>query len=479
MTMVAYSSAGDMDSSILGTQDKTNQLHHVDPSKQFNVLDERFNTLPSFYTSLGFLLFFICTNLYYSNFPSDDPAMDELRIRLGYVGMAIASVSSFLSQHRKTWLQGHYLLMFGTCGLYLMFQYFTGMGLRNAIMPGTLVLLFYVSLVRHRDVLIRTYLCFIAFYVSLYVLEVEGYIPGLMLDKRNLAATFLMYTTLSTVTLLLCLSRYKKEKQIIEVLAEEKNATFKAKMSEQKAENLYKRQLEMTQTKQQFISFLAHEVKSPILAMKSGLELIREGAVDEATKTRIIEAFEKQIDNLIPVIGNVLEAGRLDSPTIRLNHDAFDLLDIVHSTVDTYRPLCDSKCIRIEVVSCIGNPNYYGDAVKLRQMVGNYISNALKYSQAQQIWIELHVREDGGAQAADLVEIRVCDDGIGIAKEKIPSLFAEYYQEEQAKRLNIGTGLGLSIVKKLAALMQGEVGAQTHADGRGSTFWFTALLARS
>lgn len=339
-----------------------------------------FDTYPSVYTSLGFFAFFFCAFLYYWSAPTGEPELDQARYIMGLVGCFISGASAMLCRNTRTWRMGHDLLVYGLLIMAVVLQFFTGTGIRNATMPGTLVLIFYMGQIRGQRGLVLTFVACLALYTALYMLEVLQWIPGSSPDKRSLTITYIFFVCLACIAFLCCLARYKKDWLLVERLAEEKTAAYQAKLAEQQAEGLYKRQLEITQTKDHFISFLAHEVKNPILTMKSALAHMRDGQVDEVTRQRILNSFEKQLDSLLPVIGNVLEAGRLDSPSIRLNHERFDFAELVQATLDSYRTVAQTQRIELDCVMQLAPACFFGDAVKLRQMLGNYISNALKYS---------------------------------------------------------------------------------------------------
>jgi hypothetical protein len=118
-----------------------------------------------------------------------------------------------------------------------------------------------------------------------------------------------------------------------------------------------------------------------------------------------------------------------------------------------------------------------GDATRIEQALLNYASNAVKFTTAGHVTIRTLLLEEDAASA--LMRFEVSDSGIGIAAEAMPRLFSSFEQADNTTtRKYGGTGLGLAITRKLAELMGGEAGAES-LPGVGSTFWFTARLARS
>lgn len=438
---------------------------------------EQFNIIPSYYTSLGFLLFFVCLSVYYLVIDHQDPVMDQIRLGLVLTGVCISAAAARLFTVPRYWGAGHATLFYGLCGLYLALQALTGTGIRNATTPITLVLLFYVGAVRSRQFILTAYAGFVLTYVVLYGLERQGVIPGIMPDKWNLTISLLMLICLASVTLFLVLARNEKEKRLLSRLEEDKAELYRLRLEEQEIDSLYRKQLAISQTKQQFLSFLAHEVKNPLLAMQSAVELFDNATVDIDTKARILKSFGRQVDELLPMIANVLEAGRLDSLSVRLTEQPFNIERLCADVVDFYRPIASSRGMTLHLDVRLDQANFLGDSVKLRQMVSNYVSNALKYSQAQHVWLNVFEPDDCETlPERTSIQIEVRDDGKGFSDDQLAHLFQEYALEDSSANLNMGTGLGLSIVKKLSGLMYGEVGAFSAGAGHGALFWFSVQL---
>ena len=152
-------------------------------------------------------------------------------------------------------------------------------------------------------------------------------------------------------------------------------------------------------------------------------------------------------------------------------HTLFDPLQIMEETSALFAESENQKGLRVEVAwrgpECAG---YWGDPIRLRQMLSNLASNAVKFTDAGYIRIEGTEVERNAGQAA--LEFSVSDSGVGVPQDKQSMLFQPFTQVDGSSTRRFGgTGLGLSIVRSLAQMMGGEVGVET-GDGEGSRFWF-------
>lgn len=442
------------------------------PSMPFSTQTRIYTSL---YCSLGFLVLFCSASLYfvYSELGRSLAAQTFL-LQVCASGVILSLLCAYLAQNEGTWLLGHRILISGLLSLEFILQWHDGMGIRCPSVPASLLVLCYVGQAHGRTALLHMFTLFESMYIGLFVLEWWGFIPGVSPNKEHLPITLFLYCSLAGAAVLCMLARYKEERLMLESLKAEQTKSVQLHLAEQDKERLYQRQLTITQMKDQYMSFLGHEVKNPLLAMQSAIELLEKGVLPANSKDWLIQSFGRQIRDLLPIVSNILEAGRLDSPSIRVSNDEFNLKSLCESSLETYRPIARDKGIDLVLGPGIRAIRLLGDPVKIRQMLGNYVSNAIKYSQASVIQLDIELSKASSAEGAGeprrLLTCKVSDNGVGVGSQDCDKLFGEYYQGDEPDRALLGTGLGLSIVKRLSQLMGGGVGVQAWPWVRGSTF---------
>jgi two-component system, sensor histidine kinase len=203
--------------------------------------------------------------------------------------------------------------------------------------------------------------------------------------------------------------------------------------------------------KDEFLAMLAHELRNPLAPLRTGLQLLRLGpAPDIVSRTHAM--MERQITNLTRLIDDLLDVSRITQRKIALRMEPGDLREAVRQAVDAMRHLALDKGLRIEMSLDDGPIPVRADLVRLEQMIGNVLSNAVKYTPAKGS-IAVAARIEGG-QAV----LRVRDTGIGIPQEQLPHVFDLFAQAPRAlDRSDGGLGIGLTVVKLLAELHGGRV----------------------
>ncbi len=226
-------------------------------------------------------------------------------------------------------------------------------------------------------------------------------------------------------------------------------------------------------TQKEDLSELAHELKTPlnsIIGFSRLLQQQQQKANQESDTSLNLELTEKVIKNgrqLLRLINNVLEMSRCDAGKISLNLEPTDLRLLVGSIVETLKPTATQKQLEVTLDFDHAPKKVITDPLRLRQIITNLVSNAIKYTESGTIEIRCQT------EANNRWSLRVSDTGIGIASEDQAQIFQPYYRVELKNR-DIGdrTGLGLAIVDKLVKLLRGEIDLVS-TPGQGSTFTIT------
>lgn len=224
-----------------------------------------------------------------------------------------------------------------------------------------------------------------------------------------------------------------------------------------------------------FLATMSHELRTPMNAIMGLTGIVRRSATDAKQISQLDKVLEAS-NQLLEIINDVLELSNIEAAQLYLEQQTFTLGDSLERIIQRFKPAAQRKDLQLEVVvdSALAGRGLRGDPVRLEQILGKLISNAIKFTAAGSVTLRAAVSEEAPAHL--VLRFEVVDTGIGIPAEEQGRLFSAFEQiDGSTTRKFGGTGLGLAISKKLVQAMNGSIGVDSRA-GAGSTFWFSVQL---
>lgn len=234
------------------------------------------------------------------------------------------------------------------------------------------------------------------------------------------------------------------------------------------------RALEASSAKSVFLANMSHEIRTPLNGILGISEMLLKTPLTER-QFSFAQTINEAGKSLLSVINDILDFSRIEAGKFVIDIHEFDPRAMLHSVLQLMGNQALQKNL---VLSYSLDPNIperlMGDSMRLRQVLLNYVANAIKFSESGEIRITGDLV--GWQEERALLRFAVADEGIGISPAKEASLFEPFVQiDASSTRRHGGSGLGLSICKRLAELMGAEVGVDSR-EGHGSSFWLTLAL---
>jgi len=227
----------------------------------------------------------------------------------------------------------------------------------------------------------------------------------------------------------------------------------------------------VTRMKTEFLSITSHELRTPLTPMKAQLQMLEEGYKGGLTdkQRESVELILRNLTRLDNLIKDILDISRIEMGRIKLRFEAMSINDVAKEAMIMQEPFAKEKEINV-VTDLAELPSVVGDSERLRQVIGNLMNNAIKFSDSgSEVLI-------GSKREGDKVLFRITDYGVGISEEDKEKLFKPFSQIDSSMgRKRGGSGLGLAIAKGIIQAHNGDIRVESEP-GKGSTFYFTIPL---
>ncbi len=234
------------------------------------------------------------------------------------------------------------------------------------------------------------------------------------------------------------------------------------------------REKEISQMKNDFVSYVSHELKTPLASINAYAEMLVDGeAQDKETADRFCQVIQSQAQRLSRLIEDILNISRIESGLTKVRKEPLSVAILIRDSAMMIDSYALEKDITVNIRSPIICDQVYADKDMIAQVITNLLSNAVKYTPpggAVDVGIEVN-------EADQTVRVTVSDTGVGIGAEDLEHVFDKFYRVEANKKCAKGTGLGLNLVRQIVEKVHGGRVFVTSTVGEGSTFGFDMPLA--
>ena len=229
----------------------------------------------------------------------------------------------------------------------------------------------------------------------------------------------------------------------------------------------YRRSIRRAESLRQALTVaLVHDLKNPLSSVIGSLNVLREKALDDKDRQRLLDISLKACDAQIQLIENLLEVDRFEGGQMKVRREPLEVARIVQEVLEGAKPVAAGVLLSFENAVPAGLPPLQGDPELLRRTLTNLVHNALKFTPRGGNIRVSSIREPG------VWIFKVADTGVGIPAEHLPRLFGKFYRVENGDSGVRGTGLGLYFCKLAIEAQGGEIGVSSEV-GKGTTVTFT------
>lgn len=230
-----------------------------------------------------------------------------------------------------------------------------------------------------------------------------------------------------------------------------------------------------------FTAVMVHELRAPLTTIKSTVELINEdpALITPTELKHHLEVVELTSQSMLELVGDLLDVAKMEAGKFEVVCEYADLALDLYEITEAFKPVAEAKNLKLTVSIDDDLPKSYYDRIRLKQVINNLVSNAIKYTDSGEIVVKA-AAEEVNSEAVDIL-VSVGDTGIGIEKSEAERLFSRFVQLKSGhtRAGQKSSGLGLFIAKGIIEAIGGKIWVESAGAGFGSTFYFTVPLGKS
>ena len=228
--------------------------------------------------------------------------------------------------------------------------------------------------------------------------------------------------------------------------------------------------------KSRFLATMSHEIRTPMNGVIGMIEVLQHSRLT-TEQNEFAEAAKQSGIELVRLLNDILDLSKIEADKIEFESSDFSLQTIISDMVNLLTLAAREKGLKLEASIAADVPRALtGDAGRLRQVISNLVSNAIKFTRSGTV--SLQITKESESEQAAVIRFVIKDTGIGIAANKLEHIFEPFTQgDSSTTRIHGGSGLGLTICRKLVGLFGGSIGVES-VEGEGATFWFTAVFGK-